>query len=204
MGNFAIGTCALTGPCNPTSQAAFSYLEKFRETRLVRKGFAALAVGPGPGFSPSRLGGHRHGPSANWARSPSVRRKTRASNESRCASRLDQFWACGAGFVLSLRRQRAKNPGRRWRCLERCCLRRGHDLSDVMWAEALSKRASFRRFCGFTCGEAPPSAPSAERFRRLLLAHGLDRSLIEASSKRSPAILNKGRHHPQGHLSAIA
>jgi transposase, IS5 family len=31
-----------------------------------------------------------------------------------------------------------------------------HDLSDVALAEALSDRASFRRFCGFARGETTP------------------------------------------------
>jgi IS5 family transposase len=57
-----------------------------------------------------------------------------------------------------------------------------HDLSDVALAEALSDRASFRRFCGFSCAEATPERTFV-RFRRELLAHGLDRNLFEAISR---------------------
>lgn len=55
-----------------------------------------------------------------------------------------------------------------------------HDLSDVKLAEALDDRASFRRFCGFAGSEATPERTAFVRFRRLLVAHGLDRSLFEA------------------------
>jgi len=55
-----------------------------------------------------------------------------------------------------------------------------HDLSDVALAEALSDRASFRRFCGFSCAEATPERTAFVRFRRELLTHGLDRNLFEA------------------------
>jgi IS5 family transposase len=54
-----------------------------------------------------------------------------------------------------------------------------YDLSDVMLAEALSDRASFRRFCGFARNEATPERTAFVRFRRELTAHGLDRSLFE-------------------------
>lgn len=55
-----------------------------------------------------------------------------------------------------------------------------YDLSDVMLSEALSDRASFRRFCGFSRDEATPERTAFVRFRRLLVADGLDRSLFEA------------------------
>jgi transposase, IS5 family len=55
-----------------------------------------------------------------------------------------------------------------------------YDLSDVMLAEALNDRASFRRFCGFARDEATPERTAFVRFRRVLLAHGLDRRLFEA------------------------
>jgi IS5 family transposase len=48
-----------------------------------------------------------------------------------------------------------------------------------MLAEALSDRASFRRFCGFARNEATPERTAFVRFRRELTAHGLDRSLFE-------------------------
>jgi transposase len=58
-----------------------------------------------------------------------------------------------------------------------------HDLSDVALAGALSDRASFRRFCGFSCAEATPERTAFLRFRRELLTHGLDRNLFEAISR---------------------
>jgi IS5 family transposase len=55
-----------------------------------------------------------------------------------------------------------------------------YDLSDVKLAEALDDRASFRRFCGFSSNEATPERTAFVRFRRALIAHGLDRHLFEA------------------------
>jgi IS5 family transposase len=40
-----------------------------------------------------------------------------------------------------------------------------HDLSDVGLAEALSDRASFRRFCGLSRDEATPERTAFVRFR---------------------------------------
>jgi transposase, IS5 family len=54
-----------------------------------------------------------------------------------------------------------------------------YDLSDVALAEALADRASFRRFCGFSRDEATPERTAFVRFRRMLIAYGLDRSLFE-------------------------
>ncbi len=54
-----------------------------------------------------------------------------------------------------------------------------YDLSDVKLAEALDDRASFRRFCGFSSNEATPERTAFVRFRRALIAHGLDRRLFE-------------------------
>lgn len=54
-----------------------------------------------------------------------------------------------------------------------------YDLSDVKLAEALDDRASFRRFCGFSANEATPERTAFVRFRRLLVAHQLDRALFE-------------------------
>jgi len=54
-----------------------------------------------------------------------------------------------------------------------------YDLSDVKLAEALDDRASFRRFCGFSASEATPERTAFVRFRRLLVAHKLDRPLFE-------------------------
>lgn len=55
-----------------------------------------------------------------------------------------------------------------------------YDLSDVRLSEALDDRACFRRFCGFSANEATPERTAFVRFRRLLVAHKLDRTLFEA------------------------
>jgi IS5 family transposase len=55
-----------------------------------------------------------------------------------------------------------------------------YDLSDVKLAEALDDRASFRRFCGFSSSEPTPERTAFVRFRRALVAAGLDRVLLEA------------------------
>ena len=54
-----------------------------------------------------------------------------------------------------------------------------YDISDVKLAEALDDRASFRRFCGFSASEPTPERTAFVRFRRALIAHGLDKSLFE-------------------------
>ena len=58
-----------------------------------------------------------------------------------------------------------------------------YDLSDLRLAEALSDRASFRRFCGFAREEETPERTAFVRFRRELIARGLDRSLFEAIAR---------------------
>lgn len=55
-----------------------------------------------------------------------------------------------------------------------------YDLSDVKLAEALDDRASFRRFCGFSAREATPERTAFVRFRKVLVARGLDRALFVA------------------------
>jgi IS5 family transposase len=62
-----------------------------------------------------------------------------------------------------------------------------HDLSHVKLAEALDDRASFRRFCGFSADEATPERSAFVRFRRALIAHGLDRRLFEAVTSQLKA-----------------
>ena len=54
-----------------------------------------------------------------------------------------------------------------------------YDLSDVKLAEALDDRASFRRFCGFSSSETTPERTAFVRFRKALIARGLDRKLFE-------------------------
>ena len=53
-------------------------------------------------------------------------------------------------------------------------------LSDVKLAEALDDRASFRLFCGFSADEATPERAAFVRFRRHLIARGLDKTLFDA------------------------
>src|SRR5262249_44291131 len=70
-----------------------------------------------------------------------------------------------------------------------------YNLSDVALAEALSDRASFRRFCGFACDEETPERTAFVGFRRLLVAYGLDQSLFAAIARdleRKGACVRKG------------
>src|ERR1700736_2170325 len=67
-----------------------------------------------------------------------------------------------------------------------------YDLSDVMLAEALSDRTSFRRF---SRDEATPERTAFVRFRRLLVAQRLDHGLFEAIARdleRKGACVRKG------------
>src|SRR2546429_876332 len=80
-----------------------------------------------------------------------------------------------------------------------------YDLSDVALAEVLCDRASFRRFCGFARDEETPERTAFVRFRRLLVAHGLDQSLFAAIARdleSKGATVRKGTS-PQS-LTAIA
>jgi transposase, IS5 family len=54
-----------------------------------------------------------------------------------------------------------------------------YDLSDVKLAEALDDRSSFRRFCGFSRSELTPERTAFVRFRKALVAHGLDKVLFD-------------------------
>jgi transposase, IS5 family len=70
-----------------------------------------------------------------------------------------------------------------------------YDLSDVMLAEALSDRASFRRFCGFARDEATPERTAFVRFRRELVERGLDWRIFEAIARdleKKGATIRKG------------
>lgn len=62
-----------------------------------------------------------------------------------------------------------------------------YDLSDVKLAEALEDRASFRCFCGFAAHEPTPERTAFVRFRRALIAQGLDRLLFEAVTRQLKA-----------------
>jgi transposase, IS5 family len=57
----------------------------------------------------------------------------------------------------------------------------------VRLAEALDDRASFRRFCGFAAREPTPERAAFVRFRRELVARGLDRTLFEAITRQLEA-----------------
>ncbi len=59
-----------------------------------------------------------------------------------------------------------------------------YDLSDVKLAEALDDRASFRRFCGFSAGEATPERTAFVRFRRELVKRSLDVVLFAAVTRQ--------------------
>jgi transposase, IS5 family len=54
-----------------------------------------------------------------------------------------------------------------------------YDLSDVKLAEALDDRGSFRRYCGFSTSEATPERTAFVRFRKALIAQGLDKALFD-------------------------
>jgi IS5 family transposase len=60
-------------------------------------------------------------------------------------------------------------------------------FSDVKLAEALDDRASFRRFCGFAAHEPTPERTAFVRFRRELVARGLDRVLFDAVTRQLEA-----------------
>jgi IS5 family transposase len=82
-----------------------------------------------------------------------------------------------AGLYPSAKGEKAWPPLAMFKAL---LLATWYDLSDVMLAETLSDRASFRRFCGFARDDETPERTAFVRFRRLLVAQGLDRSLFEA------------------------
>ncbi|WP_218018005.1 transposase [Sphingomonas azotifigens] len=67
-----------------------------------------------------------------------------------------------------------------------------YDLSDVK-LEALDDRASSRRFCGFSATEATPERTALVRFRWLLVAGQMDRSLFETvtAQRKSKAVTVK-------------
>lgn len=72
-----------------------------------------------------------------------------------------------------------------------------HDLSDVKLAEALEDHAFFRHFCGFAALEATPERTAFVRFRRALIAQGLDQRLFEAVTAQLKA-RHRGRDRDGG------
>lgn len=59
-----------------------------------------------------------------------------------------------------------------------------YDLSDVKLAEALDDRVSFRLFCGFSASESTPEHMALVRFRKALVARGLDQVLSEEAPRQ--------------------
>jgi IS5 family transposase len=97
-----------------------------------------------------------------------------------------------AGLYPSAKGEKAWPPLAMFKAL---LLATWHDLSDVMLAEALSDRASFRRFCGFARYEETPERTAFVRFRRQLVEHGLDQSLfavIARDLEKKGACVRKG------------
>ncbi|MER8569996.1 transposase, partial [Mesorhizobium sp. M1305] len=62
-----------------------------------------------------------------------------------------------------------------------------YDLSDVKFAESLDDRGSFRRFCGFSVQEPTPERTAFVRFRKALVAHGLDKTLFDEITRQLKA-----------------
>jgi len=62
-----------------------------------------------------------------------------------------------------------------------------YDLSDVKLAEALDDRASFRRFCGFSSSDVTPERTAFVRFRKELVARGLDKALFDIVTRQLKA-----------------
>ena len=62
-----------------------------------------------------------------------------------------------------------------------------YDLSDVKLAEALDDRGSFRRFCGFSASEPTPERTAFVRFRKALVAQGLDKTLFDTITRQLKA-----------------
>ncbi len=80
----------------------------------------------------------------------------------------------------SLRPPRARRRGLPWRCSRRCCLQRYTIFPTWRWPRrSRTGRASAAfRLCR---DEETPERTAFVRFRRLLVAHGLDRSLLRRS-----------------------
>jgi IS5 family transposase len=85
-----------------------------------------------------------------------------------------------AGLYPSAKGEKAWPPLAMFKAL---LLATWYDLSDVMLAEALSDRTSFRRFCGFARDDETPERTAFVRFRHLLVAQGLDRGLFDAITR---------------------
>ena len=71
-----------------------------------------------------------------------------------------------------------------------------YDLSDVKLGEALDDRASFRRFCGFSGTEPVPERTAFVRFRKALVAAGLDRTLFEVVTAQLKAKAVRAKRSP--------
>jgi len=62
-----------------------------------------------------------------------------------------------------------------------------YDVSDVKLAEALDDRGSFRWFCGFSASEPTPERTAFVRFRKAIVAHGLDKALFDEITRQLKA-----------------
>lgn len=91
----------------------------------------------------------------------------------------DRVGAAGRRIAGCLRRRSRRACGPPLSLFKALLIAVWHDLSDVRLAEALEDRASFRRFCGFSRHEPTPERTTFVRFRRELVARGLDAILFE-------------------------
>ncbi|WP_161807930.1 transposase [Ensifer adhaerens] len=62
-----------------------------------------------------------------------------------------------------------------------------YDWSDVKLAEALDGRGTFRRYRGFSASEPTPERTAFVRFRKALVAHGLDKTVFDEITRQFKA-----------------
>lgn len=79
-----------------------------------------------------------------------------------------------------------------------------YDLSDVKLSEALDDRGSFRRFCGFSASEPTPERTAFVRFRKALVAQGLDKTLFNEITSQLKAKAIKVKTGTLVHATIIA
>jgi Transposase domain (DUF772) len=120
---------------------------------------------------------------ASW-RIGGLDRKSFGSVRKPCVKRLDELggwinWPVAERVLAPLhpavKGEKARPPLAKFKTL---LLATWYDLTDVVLAEPLFDRASFRRFCGFSRDGATPARAAFVRFRRQLVEHGLDRDRI--------------------------
>jgi IS5 family transposase len=101
--------------------------------------------------------------------------------------RIDDLvdWAPFARLLRPLRVAGKGRPGYPPLCLFKALLlQQWYGLSDPGLEEALIDRLSFRRFCGFSLGDATPDETTFVRFRGDLAARGLAEKLFRALSRQ--------------------